>query len=225
MDPFYPEGFQKLIAQPRYPLSKRQINTLKQLYNWRDSKAQELDESLHCVCPNATLVKLCLRKTEEGSATGETKVMKSCCDKWEKLLLMTVVEGNEEVVPLTKTLEIFDMSVGWVMPPDSDNEKSLLQCIALHPDNQNYDCHKATSHSLEFLSHSLSQDENCQVVVVSVQETKGEAAINSNVALCMEKVVQELKKEMSVFLQSSQNWHEDKMKKQNTIKKKKEYNK
>ena len=149
VEPFYPNGYLKLL--PLYgDKGKDKVGTtrLRQLYDWRDRTARSSDESLHAICPNATLVKMAFgsRKWDDVHATKIMREKKHELDRfWDDLLENNVEEDAKPV---------FEMA-GWVTPPPSDDEKDI-NGIHLHPLNQDYSSHRATPHSLNFFPPSQS---------------------------------------------------------------------
>jgi len=63
-EPFRPSGYTTIINSKRNKrkrstsLDPRHDRVLKELYDWRDKTARDLDESLHYVCPNSALVRI-----------------------------------------------------------------------------------------------------------------------------------------------------------------------
>ncbi len=63
-EPFRPSGYTTIINSKRNKrkrstsLDPRHERVLKELYDWRDRTARDLDESLHYVCPNSALVRI-----------------------------------------------------------------------------------------------------------------------------------------------------------------------
>ena len=65
---FNPKGWQYLCRKNGWYLSKEaSITVLKKLYDWRDLKAREMDESIHYILPNSLLKQICynLPKTKK----------------------------------------------------------------------------------------------------------------------------------------------------------------
>jgi ribonuclease D len=59
-EPFYPSAYKRLINWRKENSTTDDLreNVLKELFDWRDRIARELDESLHYVCPDAILVRV-----------------------------------------------------------------------------------------------------------------------------------------------------------------------
>jgi ribonuclease D len=65
-DPFYPDGYKKIMGGRRNKKGKKmeselsplQEKVLRSLYDWRDATARQCDESLHFVCSDQALLRL-----------------------------------------------------------------------------------------------------------------------------------------------------------------------
>jgi len=59
-EPFYPSAYKRLINWKKDASMADDLRdiALRELYDWRDRIARELDESLHYVCPDSTLVRI-----------------------------------------------------------------------------------------------------------------------------------------------------------------------
>lgn len=63
-EPFRPSGYTNIISSKRNKrkrstsLDPRHESVLKELYDWRDRTARDLDESLHYICPSSALLRI-----------------------------------------------------------------------------------------------------------------------------------------------------------------------